>query len=476
MKLKNIVLKYALIIFIISACVTCGKDDSKPVPGTVTEDEYDPKISDTYSSIADISYSSLWGSYNLHDPSIIKEGNQYYIFSTDVMFGPLVRSGIMYRKSADLVHWNFLGWVFNGVPDVAKQFVTTASGGSVPGGIWAPYIMKSGSEFRLYYSVSSAGTKASCICLATSSSPEGPWTDKGIVISTTSTNQMNSIDPSVIVDRINGKYWMVYGSWFAGLFIVEIDPSTGKLKNSGDYGHLVAFRNKYMDAIEGGEIVYKTELNKYFLFVSYDGLEDTYNVRVGRSDNPEGPYYDIKGNIMASTGDNLPMITAQYQFNNHSGWQGFGHCGILTDNNMDFYVSQGRLGSNKYFMDLHVHRLVWTPSGWPVISPERYAGIPETEITQADLIGKWEHIDLKKTTSKNQSVEIELLSGGSITGIAQSTWLFKDGVLTLSFSNNSTIYSTKVLREWDWENRKRTIVYTGLTSDGYSGWGKKKNY
>lgn len=473
MKLKNIIPQLLFLILVVTFLVSCKKDENKSLKDPPVKDEYDPGISDTYSSFADISFSSYWGSYNLHDPSIIKEGNQYYIFSTDVMYGPLVRSGIMYRKSTDLVHWNFLGWVFDGVPSAAKQYVTQASGGIVPGGVWAPYIIKVVNEFRLYYSVSVIGVKISCIGLATSTSLDGPWTDHGIVISTGIQDQMNSIDPSIIIDRTDGSHWMAYGSWFAGIFIVEINPATGKLKNSNDTGHLVAFRNKYIDAIEGGEIVFNPELKQYFLFASYDGLEDTYNVRVGRSVNPEGPYYDINGNIMSSAGDNLPMITAQYQFNNHSGWQGFGHCGILNDSSRYFYVSQGRPGANKYFMDLHVHQLGWTPTGWPVISPERYAGVPQTEINSDDLTGKWEHIDLIKTLSKNQSTEIELKPGGSVTGIPLSTWSYQDGILTLSFNNNSKIYKALVLREWDWENSKRTIVYTGLTSNGYSGWGKK---
>lgn len=36
--------------------------------------------------------------------------------------------------------------------------------------------------------------------------------------------------------------------------------------------------------------------------VSCDWLEDDYNVRVGRSDRPGGPYLDIHGNDMAARG------------------------------------------------------------------------------------------------------------------------------------------------------------------------------
>ena len=41
----------------------------------------------------------------VHDPSIIKEGDTYYVFST--------RAGIAIRCSKDLVHWRLCGDVLN---------------------------------------------------------------------------------------------------------------------------------------------------------------------------------------------------------------------------------------------------------------------------------------------------------------------------------------------------------------------------
>jgi arabinan endo-1,5-alpha-L-arabinosidase len=472
MKALKVISLASIMIAFITAFLSCNKKDAE-YRDSSTADEYDPKIPDSYASIADISFSSQWGPYNLHDPSILQFNSKYYIYSTDVMYGALKRSGIMFRSSSDLVHWDFKGWIFDGVPAEAKQYVSTTSGGRVPENVWAPCITKVNNELRLYYSVSLPGQKISCIGMATAGSPEGPWTDRGIVISTNSQDLMNAIDPSVIIDKVNGKQWMAYGSWFAGIFIVELDPLTGKLLTAGDKGHLIAYRNNYMDAIEGCEIIYNPELKTYFMFVSYDMIEDTYNVRVGRSSKPEGPYLDINYNNMAENGDNLPMITAQYRFNNHPGWQGFGHCSILRDSSGYFYVSQARHGSDKYFMDLHIRRIVWTEYGWPVISPERYAGIPGIDIKSEDIIGKWEHIDLKEINGMNQPTLIEFKPGGTISGIPSSSWSFQSGTLTLNLYGGNTIYKAGVLREWDWENGKRTIVYSGLTSNGQSGWGKK---
>jgi len=439
----------------------------------VVTDSLDPKILDDYAAYADISMSDYWGSYNLHDPSVIKYNGYYYIFSTDVAYGPNLRCGIMWRKSKDLVHWSFKGWVFNGVPPKALQFMQANQPGYRQLSIWAPFIIQVGDQFRLYYSVPGNNIHLACIALATSSSPEGPWDDDGIVLTCGLTDTYNAIDPSVIIDRQTGQHWMSYGSYDEGIFIVELNPATGFRLNANDLGKKIAFRLNVNDAIEGSEILFNPEQNKYYLFVSYDWLEDTYNVRVGRSDTPDGPYFDFNGANMADLGDNFPMITAQYKFNNHSGWQGFGHCGLLNDNGSYYYVSQARLGANKYFMDLHIHRMIWMPSGWPVISPERYVNVPQTTITTADILGKWEHIDLVYTTMKNTSITIEMLANGTISGVESSSWSFNNGWLTLKFRNEQTVYTTKVFNEWDWENKKRTLVYTGNSISGQSGWGRK---
>jgi arabinan endo-1,5-alpha-L-arabinosidase len=451
--------------------ISCKKKQS--VDAEIQNTDNNP-FPDDYSMLADRSSSSSWGPYNLHDPTIIKHGEVYYIFSTDVAYGPNGRCGIMYRRSSDLVHWTFLGWVFDGVPPKPLAFMEANQPGYQQLSIWAPYILKAEGTYRLYYSVpGNNNLKLACIALATSTTPEGPWTDEGIVISCLPADNYNAIDPSVVIDQNNGRHWMTYGSYYAGIFIVELDPATGKVLNPGDKGKRLAFRTRYMDAIEGSEILYNPELGKYYLFVSYDWLEDNYNVRVGRADNAEGPYYDISGADMAAAGDNVPMITARYKFNGHAGWQGFGHCGLLREGNDYFYVSQARLGSNKYLMDLHIHRIVWTPSGWPTILPERYADVLQTTINAADLVGKWEHVDLTVSDSFNQSIEIEFTSNGTISGVQSSTWLFKEGLLTLRFHGGDDVYDCRVMNEWDWEKGRATLVYSGMTSKGRSGWGKK---
>jgi len=219
------------------------------------------------------------------------------------------------------------------------------------------------------------------------------------------------------------------------------------------------------------DVAYKD--GKYFLYFPLKDKTDVFHIGVAVSDKPEGPYYDFFGNDMAAIGDDFPIITARYGFRGHPGWQGFGHCGLLRDGNNYFYVSQARLSSNKYLMDLHIHRMVWTSDGWPVISPERFVNVPQTNITTDSIVGTWEHIDLTSTTTNNLSKVLEFRKDGTIDGISNSSWSFSNNELQLIFNGGETIIKSKIFHDWDWENKKVTICYSGLSQQGRSGWGKK---
>lgn len=451
------------------------RSGSKPPPSSDTFNP--PNIDTDYTNVADFSEHYKWGSYNVHDPSVIKVDDRYYMFSTDVAYGDnLDRIGIQVRRSKDLVHWHFMGWAFdNGIPPKLVSFMETHQPGYEKQSIWAPFIMKVGDTFRLYYSVpGNDGLKLAAIGLATSDKILGPWQDKGIVISTTKNDPINSIDPYVIVDQETGRYWMTYGSYYKGIYIVELDPETGKLLHPGDIGKRIAFREDFMDSIEGANILYNPNLDKYFLFVSYGWLEDTYNVRVGRSEHPQGPYYGYNGNKMSDIGNVFPRITAMYELDGGPGWQGFGHNTTIRVDGKYYYISQARPHFNKFLMNLHVHRMFWTPDGWPVISPERYADVPQKTIKAEDLEGEWEYIVLNSTSSLNKSIHIQLLSDGTIAGsTVSSTWTYDNNILKLNWNNGKTTIKAKVSNAWDWENRRRTIVFTGLNDEGISVWGKK---
>ncbi|MDR2745805.1 MAG: hypothetical protein LBB77_00035, partial [Treponema sp.] len=55
---------------------------------------------------------SLWGELNVHDPAIIKDGQYYYVFSTDASLGNFHPLGIQIRRSKDLITWEYRGAAF----------------------------------------------------------------------------------------------------------------------------------------------------------------------------------------------------------------------------------------------------------------------------------------------------------------------------------------------------------------------------
>jgi len=459
---------------------------------------------DDYTSISSMENYKLWGTYNVHDPYCLKVGDTYYMYSTDAIFRENrikakeknINIGyIQVRKSKDLVHWDFVGWAFPEIPVAAVEHIHKNNNNKGGTNIWAPYIVRYGNVFRLYYCVSAFGKSISYLGMAESNSPEGPWIQKGPVIKTTSHSPMNAIDPTVVTNPDNGEQWMIYGSYFGGIYCVQLNPETGFTMKKEDFGHNVARRfNGMKNNIEAPEVIYNPQEKKYYLFVSYDPLMTTYNVRVGRSDKPEGPYFDKFGINLSQESDKYPIITHPYRFQNHSGWAGTGHCGVLRDGNHYFMFHQARLAPENQLMVLNVRELFWTEDGWPVASPERYAGSQNSfQFTSNDLVGDWEIILIRdskyerklwagqilwgeselKEDEVNISLKYTFTNDGKMVGEQNGAWSLS-GVNKLSFKvGDEEVSDLTLFIGQDWENQKRTILFTGLDKYGFSVWGKR---
>lgn len=452
---------------------------------------------DDYAPLAAMSHWKEWGTYNVHDPSCKRVGDYYYMYSTDAILGENrdeARSAgvplgfIQMRRSTDLVNWEFLGWAFDSIPAEARRWVLQASGGHGATNIWAPYIAEYDGIFRLYYCVSAFGRKTSYIGLAESESPTGPWRQKGCVVRTSDSTAMNAIDPTVVVDAKTGDWWMHYGSYFGGTYCVRLNPETGLAMKAGDLGHLIARRADYAkDNLEAPEVIYNPALGKYFLFVSYEPLMTTYNVRVGRSDSPSGPFYDYFGTDMADTTNNLPILTAPYRFDGHSGWAGTGHCGVFADaDGRWFMCHQGRLSPHNMMMDLHLRRLFFTADGWPVVSPQRYAASPQVALGPADLEGVWEIISIEPPCLERGLEAGQVLWGEGGLQACEQARSQRLKITRNDIRNFCTPTQTFDLQlpdrritnlitfvGHDWELQRRTVLMTGLTDQGFSIWGKR---
>ncbi len=508
MKIPNLIYRvfsistsFALLL-IIAGCSSSGMDsNTNPDPDPNPNPDPDPgpttivytvdNITDTYYDVAGVANIANWGPYNVHDPSIIKVGSTYYCYNTDVSFGSEVRAGIQIRKSTNLINWEWVGWAFNSLPPKGSAFIQ--SKGAQPfNSLWAPYIMKVGNEYRLYYSLSSAVGRLSVIGLAISNNPEGPFVEKDLVVTSEADAivQTNAIDPTVVVTP-EGEHWFYYGSAWDGIYKLKLNPTTGLVANVGDKGTRIAQRgftgSTINGNIEGAEAIYNENQGMYYMFISYDWLQTKYNVRVGRSTSANGPFYDYNGLDLNTEDDNIPMILAPYKFNGHSGWQGVAHPGVFNDGSGQFYMAhQGRPGENSYFMDLHIRKIHWTEDGWPIVSPERYAAVSQSAISQTDLVGNYEQIilgyqvvpgyaDEQVSPDFQYSISLELNADGSINGDSNNSWTYNAPWLTLTWANGFTdkLY---VERGRDWENKvASTILLSGLNNEGTAIWGKKIN-
>jgi arabinan endo-1,5-alpha-L-arabinosidase len=293
------------------------------------------------------------------DPSIIKEGNTYYIFST----GP----GIPIRTSTDLVHWQLVGQVFPGVPGWAMNMIPGANE------FWAPGVAFFDGEYHLYYAVSTFGSDRSVIGLATNATLDPTasdyhWVDQGEVIaSTPGKTDWNAIDPDpIVVD--GGLVWLAFGSQWSGIKLAAIDPQTGKLvkastpPGSGPTPKLYSLASRPASRpIEAPFIFYSD--GYYYLFASFNdccmGAASTYEIMVGRSRSIAGPYRDESGKPMMDGGGTLVLRGA-------GTVRGPGSNGVLADDGQDWIVYQYYDAADNGVAKLGIQPLDWTKGGWPV--------------------------------------------------------------------------------------------------------------
>lgn len=302
-----------------------------------------------------------------HDPTIIynQKDKTYYMYSTDTSLNGEMTHGCQIRKSRDLKTWEYIGTALDGMPD--SVFIYTN-----PTNLWAPEVLLDGDTYYMYYSASIFGTNESCINLAEAKSPVGPWIDRGLVIkSHPETDEHNAIDANVLYDK-DGKLWMTYGSFFSGIYVVELDPKTHKLKDKNDIGTRIAHRAINVEgAIEGPFIYYHQEQDMYYLFTSYDFLGNTYNIRVARSKEITGPYLDYLNQTMFGNVDrphiNGTKILGSHNLSFERNWTSIGHNSILDVDDKQYLVAHTRVDHQGWPHYTYIRQIAWLKSGWPVV-------------------------------------------------------------------------------------------------------------
>ncbi|WP_437806281.1 arabinan endo-1,5-alpha-L-arabinosidase [Sorangium sp. So ce1078] len=278
----------------------------------------------------------------VHDPSIIRAGDLYYLFST----GP----GIAIRTSADLRHWDLAGSVFSANPDWVESAV-----GDVDA-LWAPDISYWGGLYHLYYAASFFGTNRSCIGHATRGSLEAPehrWVDHGAVVCSEGTDH-NAIDPSVVIDE-RGTPWLVFGSFWSGLKLMQLTLAGAPVD-----GTVTSIASRPSMAIEAPFVVRRGE--HYYLFASFDtccaGSSSTYKIMVGRSQALAGPYVDRLGNRLLDGGGSRVLTSS-------SRWRGPGSNGLIRDGESWYHIYHSYDAEADGMFALRVAELSWDIDGWP---------------------------------------------------------------------------------------------------------------
>lgn len=294
---------------------------------------------------------NLSGNINSHDPAgLIKDGGTYYHFTTG--------SGVWYSYSTNLTHWTpasatvfrsgqWPAWINTAVPGFAGNF-------------WAPDAIYMNGYYYLYYSASTFGSSRSAIGVTRTASLVSPsWQDQGVVVqSNGSSNVINAIDPALFTDT-NGNVYMSYGSWFGGIAVVQINPSTGKIANGATPTKIAGGNGADWEA----PYIVK-EGSYYYLFVNRGNCcrrtNSTYRIVVGRATSITGPYVNRSGGNLNSTDGTTVLATS-------GKYIGPGHFGLLREGSCKYVSTHYYDGNDNGNAKLDILSLTFS-NGWPSLT------------------------------------------------------------------------------------------------------------
>ena len=290
--------------------------------------------------------AQIQGNIFIHDPSTIAEcDGKYYTFGTG---------------SGGLISEDGFTWTGGGV----------RTGGGV-----APDVIKIGDRYLVSYSSGFPGTegktRGNIITMWTKTlDPESPdfgYSDPMLVAWAEADEDCWAIDPAFLMGP-DGRLWCSYGTYFGAIRICELDPKTGDRK-PGDVAKDIAID------CEATALMYRN--GWYYLLATHgtccDGVNSTYNIVVGRSRDPRGPYMDNVGRDMMEGGGKMVLSAG----NRVTGPGHFGH----------FVVDEGVERMSCHYeadMDLSgrsvlaINALQWRDD-WPFVADQFKEGSYEIE-------------------------------------------------------------------------------------------------
>ncbi|MBA3350223.1 MAG: family 43 glycosylhydrolase, partial [Actinobacteria bacterium] len=209
--------------------------------------------------------------------------------------------------------WIYLG---DALPDKPSWAQTTQS-------FWAPHLLERNGTFFLYFSAvpDDADADESCLAVATSASPVGPFEDSGGPLLCG-----YEIDPAVFRDPKSGDSFMYWGS--AGDIAVQgmsddLMHLEGAAPSTLLQGWSSLARRPYEHGIEGPFVIHKG--GWYYLFYSGDHcceFPPHYALLVARSRRPDGGFRRIGA---------VEKRPSSVILSDWGSWAGPGHCSVFTD-------------------------------------------------------------------------------------------------------------------------------------------------
>lgn len=435
-------------------------------------------------------------------------------------------------------------------------------GNTVKGMQWAPDVIynKTMKKWCMYMSLNGDNWASSIVCF-TSDNIEGPWKYQGPVVFsgflgkyahngyaaaddwkntdfTIATGETslperynvgdkwgsfwpNCIDPCVFYDD-QDNLWMSYGSWSGGIFLLRLDKNNGLRDYTYTYPYEVngkaatstaASANTTSDPYFGkkiaggyyvsGEASYVEKIGShYFLFMSYGGLVSTggYQMRVFRSDNPEGPYVDCNGtsavfnrylmNYSATAVDNRGVLLfGGYKWDPMSGAEiAQGHNSAFTDKEgRSFVVYHSRFTNKGEGHEVRVHQLFLNDEGWIMAAPFEFDGetitnndiatkasIADTEIAGDYQFLRHEYGQNTEAKAYETPVNIRLNADGTISGAENGTWERTAGTDYIALTIDDVVYRGVLVRQTiDYTNIPAIAIAALSSSSGSTTLGQK---
>lgn len=449
-----------------------------------------------------------------HDPSIFKDfDGKYYLLGTHITGG----------YSSDLRNWTSVDKDFRATftaetKDKIREW--NKDSGEWYGYLWAPDVVYNPELKKYCYYLSANGDDwKSNIVMLTSDSILGPYEYAGSVVYGGFTEEdfkqtdldevlgcenlpdryikngianrkwgdkwPNCIDPCVFYDD-DGKLWMSYGSWSGGIFMLELDGKTGLRDYTVKYPE-----NAYSDPYFGtkiaggwyvsGEGSYIQKIGKYYwLFMSYGNLEARggYNIRVFRSERPNGGYEDMLGNsalydkyIFNYNESRGVRLFGGYKWRTMTGGQvAQGHnSAFIDDDGRAYIVYHSRTTDGSEGHTVKVHQLFLNEDEWLVAAPYYTSGetLDAADAEPAKVAGEYEiiihNLDIDyKNLGLNQVYFINLNADGTITGEYEGKWEVVPGTSNINLTFNGDTYKGVVLKERIENTVIETEVFTAV--------------